>query len=80
MKLYITNLSFDTTEAKLQNWFERGKVTTQSVFIARDAEGNSNRYGFVHVSDIDAPAALKLTGKFLGGEPVRIKKATLKKA
>ncbi len=79
MKLYVTNLSFEATDAALIDWFRRGRVDVQDCHIMRNSEMQSQRYGFVNVQDRDGAAALKLSGKFMLGEAVRIKKATARK-
>lgn len=80
MKLYITNLSLEATDALLIDWFRRGKAQVMDCHIVRNSEMQSQRYGFVNVQDRDADQALKLSGKYMQGRAVRIKKATAKKA
>ena len=77
MKLFVGNLSFETTENDLQDAFERlGKVSDVHLMMDR-ATGRSRGFGFVTMgSQVDGEAAIReLDGKQLGGRPVRVNEA-----
>ncbi len=76
-KLYVGNLSYDTTEASLQAHFEQaGDV--EDVAIIRDREtGRSRGFAFVEMADDDqAQAAIEqLDGASLDGRPLKVNEA-----
>lgn len=68
MKLYIGNLSYDTTEGELQELFS-SYGTVESVHLITDgASGRSKGFGFVEYRD-DQEAKAAITG--LNGTEVR---------
>ncbi|MDD5563067.1 MAG: RNA-binding protein [Thermoanaerobaculaceae bacterium] len=68
MKLYIGNLSYDTTETELQELFS-SFGTVESVHLITDgASGRSKGFGFVEYRD-DQEAKAAITG--LNGTEVR---------
>ncbi len=76
-KIYVGNLSFQTTDADLNNMFGQvGKV--ESVQIIRDPNtGYPKGFGFVEMSD-DAAAAKaieQLNGKELNGRALNVNEA-----
>lgn len=75
MKLFIGGLNYRTTEADLDRFFGAHKITLLSSLIAKDQDNMSRRFGFVTVADIDAEGALKLDGKFVGGNKMKVQKA-----
>jgi len=77
MKLYVGNLSFETTENDLNDLFaDHGKVT--DVVILSDREtGRSRGFGFVTFTDAaGANAAIAaLNGKEIGGRALTVNEA-----
>ena len=76
-KLYVGNLSFNTTEGDLRELFEQ-YGTTESVAVITDREtGRSRGFGFVEFTDgSGADAAMSaLDGKDFGGRNLRVNEA-----
>jgi RNA recognition motif-containing protein len=77
MRLYVGNLSFNTTEQELQALFETaGQVA--SVTVMRDtATGRARGFGFVEMaSDADAQNAIaQLNNRELGGRNLTVNEA-----
>jgi RNA recognition motif-containing protein len=76
-KLFVGNLSFDTTDAVLEQLFgEFGTVQSAQVILDRDT-GRSKGFGFVEMgSDQEAQAAIKaLSGKEVGGRNLTVNEA-----
>ena len=73
-KLYVGNLSYDTTDAMLEQMFaEYGTVQSAQVIMDRDA-GRSKGFGFVEMgSDQEAQAAI---AGLSGTAPRRLKLGT----
>jgi len=77
MKIYIGNMSFDTTEDQLRQAFEGyGEVSTVNIIIDRDSS-QSKGFGFVEMSANDeATAAISgLNGQDFEGRTVRVSEA-----
>lgn len=77
MKLYVGNLSFQTTESTLRATFEAfGTVTSASLVMDRDT-GRPRGFGFVEMSDdSQAQAAISgLNGKNLDGRDLTVNEA-----
>lgn len=77
MKLYVGNLSFDTTENDLQDLFEQhGKVTDVALINDR-ATGRSRGFGFVTMADAtEAAAAMNaFNGKQVQGRALTVNEA-----
>jgi len=76
-KIYVGNLSFQTTEADLNNMFGAiGQV--ESVQIITDREtGRSKGFGFVQMADDTAAkkAIEQLNGKEVGGRKLTVNEA-----
>ena len=73
-KLYVGNLTFDTTDTDLQNLFAaHGTVQSAQVIMDRDT-GRSKGFGFVEMgSDQEAQAAIAaLNGKDVRGNLLRV--------
>lgn len=73
-RLYVGNLSYDTTEASLRTFFEAvGEVTSAEVILDRETQ-RSKGFGFVEMATAEqAQTALEtLNGKLLDSRPVRI--------
>jgi RNA recognition motif-containing protein len=76
-KLYVGNLSYDTSDSKLQEMFEEyGSVQSAQVIMDRDT-GRSKGFGFVEMgSDEEARAAINgLNGKEVGGRALTVNEA-----
>ncbi len=77
MKLYVGNLSFETTENELRSLFEQhGTVTDVAILNDRDT-GRSRGFGFVTFSDASgANAAISaLNGKEVQGRALTVNEA-----
>jgi RNA recognition motif-containing protein len=76
-KLYVGNLSYNTTEDGLRNLFSGfGTVVSTKIIFDRD-NGNSKGFGFVEMeTDEEANAAVAGTnGKELDGRQIRVNEA-----
>ena len=76
-KLYVGNLSYDTSDTDLQRLFEEfGTVESAQVISDRDT-GRSKGFGFVEMgSDQEAQAAISaLNGKEVGGRALTVNEA-----
>jgi RNA recognition motif-containing protein len=76
-KLYVGNLSYDTTDSALEQMFaEFGTVQSAQVIMDRDT-GRSKGFGFVEMgSDSEAQAAIAgLSGKMVGGRSLTVNEA-----
>src|SRR5215813_13836462 len=75
-RIFVGNLSFNTTESDLDGLF--GQVgTVESVAIITDrATGRSKGFGFVEMNNEDADKAIaKLNGTDLGGRALTVNEA-----
>jgi RNA recognition motif-containing protein len=81
-KLYVGNLSYNTTEDNLRNLFAAyGNVTSAKIIFDRDS-GNSKGFGFIEMgSDEEASAAIAgANGHELDGRQLRVNEAMDKPA
>ena len=77
MKIYIGNMSFDTTEETVRQAFEAyGEITSINLISDRDT-GRPKGFGFVEMaSDEHAKAAIAgLNGTDMGGRTVNVNEA-----
>ena len=77
MKLYVGNLSFETTENDLQDMFEQhGKVTEVALMMDRTT-GRSRGFAFVTMGDAtEGTAAINaLNGKEVQGRTLTVNEA-----
>jgi len=77
-KLYVGNLSFNTTEDSLRAAFAQGGRSVKSVAILTNPDtGRSRGFGFVEMgSEQDAQAAIQaLDGAELEGRPLKVNEA-----
>ena len=73
-KLYVGNLSFQTTEAELNDLFaQTGAVETVHIITDRDT-GRSKGFGFVEMQDGDKAIAV-MNGKELNGRVLTVNEA-----
>ena len=76
-KLYVGNLSYNTTEDNLRNFFAGyGNVASAKIIVDRDT-GNSKGFGFIEMgTDEEASAAIAGTnGTELDGRQLRVNEA-----
>ena len=76
-KLYVGNLSFQTTDADLTNMFEQfGTVESARIITDRDT-GRSKGFGFVELSEDEAAdkAIAALNGQEFGGRALTVNEA-----
>lgn len=76
-KLYVGNLSFDTSSEQLQTLFAEAG-TVESVSLIEDREtGRSRGFGFVEMSTKEEGAAAieKFNGHDLGGRALKVNTA-----
>jgi cold-inducible RNA-binding protein len=77
MKLYVGNLSFDTSSNELQTLFAQAG-TVESVSLIEDREtGRSRGFGFVEMQTKEEGAAAiqQFNGKDLGGRALKVNEA-----
>ena len=77
-KVFVGNLSFNTSEAALRTHFESAGVEVEDVAIIMDREsGRPRGFGFVQISSAEgaATAMSKLDGQELDGRELRINEA-----
>src|SRR2546430_4308808 len=75
-KIFVGNLSFQTSENDLNNLFAQfGAVESVSIITDRDT-GRSKGFGFVSMGDDDAEKAIEsLNGKDFGGRALTVNEA-----
>jgi RNA recognition motif-containing protein len=82
MNIYVSNLSFSTNDAELNEIFSRfGTVTSAKVIMDRET-GRSRGFGFVEMSSEDEgkEAMLGLNNKEVGGRPMSVSVAKEREA
>jgi cold-inducible RNA-binding protein len=82
MKIYVGNLSFNTTEQQVRELFEpHGAVTSASLVMDRET-GRPRGFGFVEMADGAAAqtAITALNGKNLDGRDLTVNEAKPKAA
>ena len=77
MKLYVGNLSFDTTENDLQDLFEKHGQVNEVALINDRATGRSRGFGFVTMPDsVSGNAAMNaLNGTDFQGRSLTVNEA-----
>ena len=77
MKLYVGNLSFETTENDLQDLFEQHGKVTDVALINDKTTGRSRGFGFVTMADAaSATAAMNaFNGKEVQGRALTVNEA-----
>jgi RNA recognition motif-containing protein len=74
-KLYVGNLSFNTTEAELRELFEEhGSVASVSLVTDRET-GQPRGFGFVEMESGAESAISALDGKQVGGRTLKVNEA-----
>jgi RNA recognition motif-containing protein len=76
MKIYVGNLSFNTSESQLRELFEaHGPVTSATMVMDRET-GRPRGFGFVEMGDEQARAAMAaLNGHNVDGRPLTVNEA-----
>jgi len=76
-KLYVGNLSFDTTENELQDLFAAAGAVQEVILIQDKITGRSKGFGFVTMSTAeDAKKAIsQINGKSIGGRALTVNEA-----
>ena len=77
MKLYVGNLSFDTSEADLRSIFEQFGTVTETHIVSDRETGRSRGFAFVTMSNAaEGRAAIgTLHGKQFGGRALTVNEA-----
>ncbi len=81
-KIYVGNLSFNTTEEELRQLFEQhGSVSSVAVITDRET-GRPRGFAFVEMGDGDsaATAISRLDGREFGGRALRVNEAAARGA
>lgn len=74
-KLYVGNLSFETTETELKDLFtQAGLVETVRIITDRDT-GRSKGFGFVEMQEGGDKAIAEINGKDLNGRALTVNEA-----
>jgi RNA recognition motif-containing protein len=76
-KLYVGNLSYETTENELQDLFAAAGTVKEVMLIQDKMTGRSKGFGFVTMAtDEEAKKAIsQLSGKNVGGRPLTVNEA-----
>ncbi|MFG0330354.1 MAG: RNA recognition motif domain-containing protein [Phycisphaerales bacterium] len=77
MKLYVGNLSFDTTEAELRDLFSQHGELGEVALINDRETGRPRGFGFVEFKDDDSArnAISALDGQEFGGRQLKVNEA-----
>ncbi len=74
-KLYVGNLSFETTEAEIKELFaQAGQVETVRIITDRDT-GRSKGFGFVEMQEGGDKAIAQINGKEFNGRALTVNEA-----
>ena len=74
-KLYVGNLSFETTETELKDFFDQaGSVETVRIITDRDT-GRSKGFGFVEMQEGGDKAIAEMNGKDFKGRALTVNEA-----
>ncbi|MFI0436006.1 MAG: RNA recognition motif domain-containing protein [Parachlamydiaceae bacterium] len=76
MKLFVSNIEFNTSEKQLKESFEDFGVVDSIKLINDKESGKFRGFGFVEMADSDAKRAIKgLDGTDFKGRPLRVNEA-----
>jgi len=77
MNLYVSNISFHTTESDLENLFSRFGEVTSATVVTDQESGRKLGFGFVNMSDEQAAleAMASLQGKEIEGRALSVSPA-----
>lgn len=81
-KLYVGNLSFDTTETDLRDHFSQAGNVNEAILISDRTTGNSRGFGFVTMADAEGAraATAKFHGSDLNGRKLTVNEAKEREA
>jgi len=75
-KLYVGNLSYNTTNDSLRDAFMQAGTVVSATVITDRMSGRSRGFGFVEMEDADAAKAVEMmNGKDLDGRKLRVNEA-----
>ncbi|MBM3187441.1 MAG: RNA-binding protein [Chloroflexi bacterium] len=75
-KLYVGNLSYDTTESQLEALFGQAGSVIEVAIIQDRYSGRSKGFGFVEMDDASAADAIqRFNGTELDGRTIKVDKA-----
>jgi len=76
-KLYVGNLSYDTTEDGLKDFFSQAGTVEEATIIVNRATGRSKGFGFVEMSTEEEAqnAMASLNGQELDGRNIVVEEA-----
>jgi cold-inducible RNA-binding protein len=76
-KIFVGNLSFNTTEGELRSMFEPYGAVDSALIVTDRNTGRSRGFGFVEMSDNGAAdtAITALNGKDMGGRSLTVNEA-----
>ena len=75
-KLYVGNLSYDTTTDSLKSAFAQAGSVVEAVVMSDKMTGRSRGFGFVTMDDADADKAIDMwNGKDLDGRAIKVNEA-----
>jgi len=75
-RIYVGNLSFQTTEDDLSDFFKKAGAIESVSIIADRETGRSKGFGFVEMNDEDADKAIaELNGQELNGRALTVNEA-----
>jgi len=75
-KIYVGNLSFQTTEAQVRELFEEHGTVESLAWITDRDTGRPRGFAFVEMEESSANAAIKaLNGQMLDGRELRVNEA-----
>jgi cold-inducible RNA-binding protein len=76
-KLYVGNLSYDTTESSLESLFSQAGEVVEAAVVTDRETGRSRGFGFVEMADEAGAAAAieQFNGKELDGRTIRVDEA-----
>jgi RNA recognition motif-containing protein len=76
-KIFVGNLSFNTTESELRSMFEPYAAVESALIVTDRNTGRSRGFGFVEIADNGAAeqAIAALNGKDIGGRTLTVNEA-----
>ncbi|MBN1401414.1 MAG: RNA-binding protein [Anaerolineae bacterium] len=76
-KLYVGNLSYDTTESTLESLFSQAGEVVEAAVVTDRETGRSRGFGFVEMADEAGAAAAieQFNGRELDGRTIRVDEA-----
>ena len=75
-KLYVGNLSYNTTNDSLRDAFAQGGTVVSATVLTDRMSGRSRGFGFVEMEEADAAKAIEMwNGKDLDGRKLRVNEA-----